>query len=207
MQGAEPSSRGGFLASLLSSHDEEAQTDYVESSGGPSLLERARTAVGLQPTRREQYADACCPALTYQQRLWGFGICFGVGCLISLSSVLFFRKLLAGNPVPFALNYTVGNLIGLASTAFFVGPARQCKRMSHPTRAGAALIFVLAMVSTLVCALLLPVVTKLPTSVITLLVLVSIVIQFLAFFWYCLSYIPYGRRVFKACCASALSDG
>ena len=85
-------------------------------------------------------------------------------------------------------------------------PARQLKRMSHPTRAGAALVFVLAMLATLVCALVLPRTTRLSTSAISFLVVTCIVVQFMAFFWYCLSYIPYGRRMFKACCASVMSE-
>ena len=83
-------------------------------------------------------------------------------------------------------------------TGFIVGPRRQLKYMTSPTRWGAALVFVLAMAATLVSAL---VVKE------AILVLACIVVQFLAMFWYALSYIPYGRRMFKACCASAMSDG
>ena len=42
----------------------------------------------------EVIADTVCPSLTYKQRLWGFAICFSVGLIISLGSMMFFRKLL-----------------------------------------------------------------------------------------------------------------
>ena len=149
--------------------DEESSTRYQQepaSNGNePSLLERARGAVGMQPTRREEAIDSVCPSLTFKQRLWGFAICFGIGVLISLGSMRFFHKLLHGNPTPFAINYTLGNLISIGSTGFLVGPKRQLKRMSHPTRAVVALVFVLAAIATLVCALVLPHVTNLSPHV------------------------------------------
>ena len=107
-----------------------------------------------------------------------------------------------------AINYTLGNIIALGSTAFLVGPARQLKRMTHPTRWGAALVYVLAIAATLVCALVLPhVAPKMPTSMDGALVIACIVVQFLAMFWYGLSYIPYGRRMLRACCVSAMESG
>lgn len=76
--------------------------------------------------------------------------------------------------------------------------------MTSPTRWGAALVYVCAMASTLICALILPRVTHLPMGFLSIVIIVCLVIQFLAMFWYALSYIPYGRRMFKACCVSAL---
>ena len=95
-----------FASRLLNAgeSDEEASTRYADTSTQPSLLDRARTAAGLQPTRREEVVDAVCPSLTLTQRVYGFGICFGVGCLISLGSMMFFHQLLAGRPAPFAVN-------------------------------------------------------------------------------------------------------
>ena len=88
-----------------------------------------------------------------------------------------------------------------------MGFARQLKRMSHPTRWGTALIFVLAMAATLFSAIFLERLTKWPTSMVAMIIVICIVVQTLAMFWYALSYIPYGRRMFKACCVSVMSDG
>ena len=144
--------------------------------------------------------------MTYKLRLYGFGICFVIGVVVSCWSTIFFFMLIHGDPAPFAINYTVGNIIALSSTFFLVGPVYQLKRMTSPTRWVAALVYVLAMAATLFCALALPHVAKLPSGVNGALILVCMVVQFLAMFWYCLSFIPYGRRMFKACCMNALGD-
>ena len=72
-----------------------------------------------------------------------------IGVVISLSSMLSFTKLIHGNPTPFAIKYSVGNTIALLSTGFLMGPKTQLKRMSHPTRWIAALVYVLAIAGTI----------------------------------------------------------
>jgi hypothetical protein len=232
-----------MFRSLFSSPDEEITTSYTAA---PSFLDRARGAVGLQPTRREELVDSCCPRLTFRQRVYGFAICFCLGAALSFLSMMFFRQLLAGDPGPFAVNYTMGNMLALGSTLFLVGPRTQLKRMSSPTRGVTALVFILAMVGTLFCALILPQLapTLLPPPkgrggpLLAILIIVCISVQFCAGFWcacarapalcaptqptehelgltnsfrkptlhvsrahrYALSYIPYGRRMFRVCC-------
>ena len=44
---------------------------------------------------------------------------------------------------------TVGNMLELSSTAFLMGPRTQLKRMTSPTRFGAAIVYVGAMIATL----------------------------------------------------------
>lgn len=200
------STGNNLFGSLLGSgpvDDEEPQ--YL--SAGPSLYDRARSAVGMPSTRTERAIDTVCPSMTFKQRCYGFGIAFVIGCLLSFGSVIYFHQLLAGRPAPFAINYTLGNLIALSSTCFLMGPKTQLKRMASPTRWLCALVYVCAMAATLVCALLLPSITDLPQGVLAALVLGCLVVQFLAMFWYALSYIPYGRRMFKACCVSVLEEG
>ena len=48
-----------------------------------------------------------CPTLTFQQRLIGFASSFGLGYLIAFFSFRFFIRLVEGNALPFAINYTV----------------------------------------------------------------------------------------------------
>ena len=129
--------------------EDESTAPMTSTQQQPSLYEQARAAVGLQPTVREEIINTVCPALTFKQRVYGFAICFCIGCVISLSSMLSFHQLLHGNPVPFAIKYSLGNTIALLSTGFLMGPKTQLKRMSHPTRWIAALIYVLAIVGTI----------------------------------------------------------
>ena len=66
-----------------------------------------------------------CPKLTFQERLIGFATTFGLGYLIAFFSFRFFIKLIEGNPVPFAINYTAGHVLQLLSSMFLCGPQRQ----------------------------------------------------------------------------------
>ena len=64
-------------------------------------------------------------ALTRKQRFIGFGVCFGVGLLISFLSTVFLYlginiKMILGVLPAFAVLYTIGNLISLTGTGFLV---------------------------------------------------------------------------------------
>ena len=127
----------------------------------------------------------CCPALTSQQRMMGFGICFGLGVLLSLSALSSIGSIFRGNPTPFAVKYTLGNLLSIGSSSFLVGPAQQCRDMLTPERRIASLVYVCTLAGTLVSVF----VVK-----IQMLSLVCVVAQFSALTWYMLSYIPYGQQ-------------
>ncbi|KAG9295243.1 hypothetical protein G9A89_000066 [Geosiphon pyriformis] len=126
-----------------------------------------------------------CFKLTRTQRLYGFGICFVSGFLISILSTL---TLISGNIVGFAILYTIGNVVSLLSTGFLVGFTKQIKTMFAPVRWVASAVFLGSMVTTLIVAFLLE---------IFILCLILCVVQFLALFWYSASYIPYGRTIIK----------
>jgi len=176
--------------------DEEAAV-LPETSSTPSLLERARDAAGLRPSVREELIESACPKLSFKQRLYGFLICFTIGLVITISSMFSysFTRLLTGDPEPFAIRYTTGNIISLVSTSFIVGPARQLKQMTAPSRWLTALVYVGAIGMTLVSALVLHSAS---------LVLACITVQGLAMMWYMLSYIPFARRAVRSCFKSAV---
>ena len=75
-----------------------------------------------------------CPKLSYTQRLYGFCICFFLGFVLSLGSFMNFIELLQGNPVPFVVMYSLGNIVALCSTMFLCGPKSQWKSMSKEGR-------------------------------------------------------------------------
>eukprot|EP01039_Chlorochromonas_danica_P007956 gene7955-8776_t len=103
-------------------------------------------------------------------------------------------KLLEGDPEPFAIMYTIGNLLGLFSTCFLYGPLAQMKKMFASTRLIATIVYVLLMFLTLFFALY-------PHEIRGRLVLLILCIffQFLALIWYTLSYIPYARQAITYC--------
>ena len=51
-----------------------------------------------------------------------YTVLYGPGVMTRFLAVL---EALAGNPKPFALSYSAGNLVSLCSTAFIVGPMTQ----------------------------------------------------------------------------------
>ena len=127
------------------------------------------------------------PELTYKERLIGFGCCYALGILISLSSFGSFGELLAGDPTRFAILYSLGNATSLCSTLFLVGFRRQFKNMAQEHRRLSAGLYVVCMLITPIIAYALP--------DMSLMILVLVVVQWVSFTWYSLSYIPFGRTI------------
>ncbi len=158
----------------------------------------------LQPEDKEEVKDcgeeleeavcSICPPCTYQTRIYGCLGCFALGFVISLGSVVRLMTLLKGNPVPFATMYTSGNIVSLCATCFLYGPWSQAKRMFASTRFAATCIYFGFMATTLSLAFY-P--HDIPLR--ALLIVLSILCQFFALFWYTLSYIPYARDLTLSC--------
>jgi hypothetical protein len=74
------------------------------------------------------------PAMSLQHRIIGCLVCLVVGFIISMGSTFRLIKLMEGDPEPFAVMYTIGNVLGLCSTCFLYGPWAQMKQMFAPTR-------------------------------------------------------------------------
>ncbi|KAF1319712.1 Vesicle transport protein, partial [Globisporangium splendens] len=146
-----------------------------------------------EPSFRDEL-NTICPSLTYQERVIGCVTCFTLGFLLSLGSTFRLAKLAHGNPAPFATAYTIGNLLSLASSMFFVGPCKQVQTMFHHKRRGSAIIYILFIFFTLTLCFS----PHIPHRV--GLVLICVVFQFMALVWYTLSYVPYGRKIALSCC-------
>eukprot|EP00735_Rhodelphis_limneticus_P001198 TRINITY_DN1176_c0_g1::TRINITY_DN1176_c0_g1_i1::g.17206::m.17206 TRINITY_DN1176_c0_g1::TRINITY_DN1176_c0_g1_i1::g.17206 ORF type:complete len:200 (+),score=25.08,sp/Q8VD57/SFT2B_MOUSE/42.66/3e-28,Got1/PF04178.7/3.8e-30,FtsX/PF02687.16/0.32,FtsX/PF02687.16/2.3e+02,DUF3487/PF11990.3/60,DUF3487/PF11990.3/36 TRINITY_DN1176_c0_g1_i1:68-601(+) len=127
---------------------------------------------------------------SWETRLYGFAFCFALGWVMTIVASFQVTKI-NDDPAPFALCYTLGNLLSLMSTMFLQGPLRQCQNMFHQKRVIATCIYLFTMVGTLAVAF----ATR--NAILTLLM---VMIQFIALLWYCLSYIPYGREAVVNCC-------
>ncbi|RDD46741.1 Vesicle transport protein SFT2B [Trichoplax sp. H2] len=101
-----------------------------------------------EPSLLAQVSDAS--TLSWSTRIKGFGICFGLGVLLSIigSITLFF-----GNLTAFAFLYSFGNILSIASTVFLMGPVKQIKRMLDPNRLIATCLVFLFLGLTLCAAL------------------------------------------------------
>jgi hypothetical protein len=104
-----------------------------------------------------------------------------------------------GQVLPFAILYSIGSVLGLASTMFLVGPLRQFKLMFHKNRWIATLLYLLLIGLTLFVAFF----DKLNKRQKVPLILILVILQFLAACWYSLSYIPYARKVLSKACGGA----
>ncbi|EDW70445.1 vesicle transport protein SFT2A [Drosophila virilis] len=120
--------------------------------------------------------------LSWSTRIKAFCVCFVLGMVLSfLGSIALF---LHRGIVVFAVFYTIGNLVSMASTCFLMGPIKQIKKMFAETRLIATSIVIVSIVMTFVSAIVLKKAG---------LTLIFIIIQSLAMTWYSLSYIPYAR--------------
>eukprot|EP00286_Rhodomonas_abbreviata_P016910 CAMPEP_0181320442 /NCGR_PEP_ID=MMETSP1101-20121128/18127_1 /TAXON_ID=46948 /ORGANISM="Rhodomonas abbreviata, Strain Caron Lab Isolate" /LENGTH=154 /DNA_ID=CAMNT_0023428149 /DNA_START=160 /DNA_END=621 /DNA_ORIENTATION=- len=106
---------------------------------------------------REQIEEAtaagegCC-SLTYEERIIGFIGCVGAGLFLNCFSLVRLTELLLGNPTPFAVCFTLGNLLSLGSMSFLIGPARQLRNLTKGRRALPTAVYVCMMLCTLFVA-------------------------------------------------------
>merc|ERR1719263_315372 len=82
-----------------------------------------------------------CPQLSYRQRVAGFALFFATGYFVTFGSFKHFIGLMEGNPVPFVLTYSLGNLCSLLASLFLVGPHRQLANMFDETRKVTTIVF------------------------------------------------------------------
>ena len=133
---------------------------------------------------KEEENNSIFPTLSLKDRLIGFAICFVFGYLLEFMALGSLVGLLLGRSKKFAFLYTTGNIVSIFGTFFLIGPQRQLKYMLDPIRKGASLIFIFSIILTIISIYLFK--SKLLT-------ILCVIIQFGAFIWYVMSYIPYGR--------------
>jgi len=123
--------------------------------------------------------------LSRTTRLYGFVACLGIGLVLSItgSIVLFF-----GGITLFAFLYGLGTLISLAGTGFLIGFFTQLKLMFKPVRIVATIVFLGSIVLVFIGAFVLDN---------EILCIVFVIIEYLAYTWYSLSYIPWARAAVK----------
>ncbi|KAH9998151.1 SFT2-domain-containing protein [Russula compacta] len=119
--------------------------------------------------------------LTRTQRLYGFVGCYALGLVLSvLGTVMLF----IGGLASFAVLYALGTVISLIGTGFLIGFTKQVKLMFKPVRVIATIIVFAMIIMIFISAFVLRSGT---------LSIIFVVLEYLAFLWYTLSYIPYAR--------------
>ena len=118
------------------------------------MFEATQSLLTGEPRRQtvaeqvEEEVCKFCPSLSWKQRLVGFCLLFALGVVVELGSFMRLVELIGGNPKPFAICYTLGNVISICSSFFLAGPYKQFKSMLAPTRAIATLTYVAAIGAT-----------------------------------------------------------
>ncbi|TRM62724.1 Got1/Sft2-like family-domain-containing protein [Schizophyllum amplum] len=122
--------------------------------------------------------------LSRTTRLYGFAACFTVGFVLSLlGTILLF---LPGQLGSFAALYVLGTVVSLIGTGFLIGFFNQLKLMFKPVRVLATLIFLASIVLVFIAAFVL-------SS--DILSIIFVIVEYLAYTWYTLSYIPYAAAL------------
>lgn len=174
--------------------------EFARKTDDETFRLNARRA-GMEPSQPETPVEmldeyTSCASLSYEQRMYGFGFCVLFGTMCSWLSSMFWAR-----PTKFAMLYSIGNLLSLASTGFLTGFGRQFKNMFHGTRFVATCVYLGSLVMTLVAAV------EFRNRPLTMLFLA---IQWCALIWYCMSYIPGGRSmlktVVKSCCGGSSNN-
>jgi len=165
-----------------------------------SFLKEATNLFNPQQQKKAWYEEieeevcAICPQMSYQQRIGGCVFFMMLGFVLSLGSLTRIIQLLAGNPKPFALMYSIGNIVSICSTCFLYGPWTQAKKMFATTRLVTTGVYLFFLGFTLFLAF-----YKHYIPARGLLLLFSICAQFLALSWYSITFIPFARDLVKNC--------
>lgn len=124
--------------------------------------------------------------LTRTQRIYGFIGCLAIGFILSfLGTMLLFLGMLAS----FAILYAMGTIISLVGTGFLIGFGSQLKQMFKPVRVVATIVLLACIGLIFVGAFVIKN---------DILCIIFVIIEYLAYTWYCLSYIPYARTAVKS---------
>ena len=151
----------------------------------------------------DETISSFCPALSWQERLGGCLGCMVLGYILSFGSFFRFKDLMLGDPTPFVVYSTVGNIISLSGSFFLSGPTSQLKKMFHEKRKIATILYLGALFTTLSVAFM-PFSDKF-RGVKAMLLVLLLLCQYVAIAWYCMSYIPFARQMATRACSSFIS--
>ena len=155
---------------------------------GSTKSEKSVLSIGKEKT--------LCGDMSLKTRVIGWLACSIVGWLLSLiiSFVFIFSNF---NVAAFALIYSLGQCLNIAGSCFLSTPAGHCKDMKKKHRIIPSIVYILSIIITIVVAV---------ATSIKGLVLLFLVIQVIAYYWYTISFIPFGQKILKKMCECCLDS-
>ena len=163
---------------------DEAKSEKDDGGSGSGIL--SAVGIGKQET--------LCGELSYKTRLIGWLVCSIVGMILSLlvSFVFVFTKF---KVAPFAILYSLGQIISVTGSCFLSTPAGHCKDMMKKHRIIPSICYLVSIIATLVVAI---------ATELRGLVFLFLIIQVLCYYWYTISFIPFGQKILKKACECCL---
>ena len=128
--------------------------------------------------------------MSYKTRIIGWLACSITGSVLSLLIALVFM-LSDFDVVAFAMIYSLGQILNISGSCFLSTPSGQWKDMTKKHRIIPSVVYLLSIILTIVIAV--------ATSVKPL-VLLFLVIQIIAYYWYTISFVPFGQKILKKMC-------
>lgn len=161
----------------------------------PSVESKDSVDMGLgsifSPPKEEDAFEQCWPKLSYRKRITGWIVCSVIGWVLSLMGTI--TLALSDSIVAFAVLYSIGQIINIVGSCFLSTPKGQWKAMKKKERRIASIIYISSIIATLVVAF----ATKIKG-----LVFLFLVIQMAAYYWYMITFIPWGQKIVKKLCCS-----
>lgn len=132
--------------------------------------------------------------MSYKTRIIGWIACSVVGFLMSI--IISAAFVITGfDVVTYAILYSISQIISIAGTCFLSTPKGHCKDMKKKHRIIPSIVYFLSIIATIVIAV---------ATQITGLVFLFLVIQVVAYYWYTISFIPFGQQIAKKICQCCL---
>lgn len=138
-----------------------------------------------------------CGDLAYKTRIIGFLACSITGWVLSLimTFVFIFSEF---SVAAYAVTYSIGQILNIAGSCFLSTPEGQIKAMKKKHRLIPSIVYIGLIILTLVIAI---------ATEIKGLVLFLVVLQVFAYYWYTISFIPFGNKILKKLCSSCFDMG
>jgi len=183
------------MSSLFSNLTDRLEVDMESLLSGQRQQREEEENDPIQQPSDDSIMCSICPTLSWQERLGGCLGCMVLGYILSFGSFFRFKDLMLGDPSPFVVYSTVGNIISLSGSFFLSGPHSQFQKMFHDNRKHATYIYLGSLTTTLAVALI-------PfgdggRKFKALILVLLLICQYIAVTWYCLSYIPFARQLAK----------
>jgi len=134
--------------------------------------------------------------MSYRTRVIGWLACSITGFILSfiISFVFIFSGLAS---VAFALIFALSQILNIAGSCFLSTPSGHWKAMKKKHRIIPSIVYIVSIILTIVIAIVTPV---------KALILLCLLILLIAYYWYTISFIPFGQKILKKMCECCLDS-